>query len=213
MTDFLGLDLHTTKETFIPRPETELLVEVCLGVMQELQADSPLHILDIGTGTGNIAIPLTKIRRDCKIVALDKSEEALAVAGKNAEKFGVLDKIEFVTSDIFSSLARARKFDIIVSNPPYVSTWEIATLSDCVKDEPRMALDGGVSQFVFVRGTPDDVRRATIRVLDRFASHGGLLIGPTQKLTEDVPLENALAFFDAVRQSEESSLLLETHHG
>ncbi|MBL7069320.1 MAG: peptide chain release factor N(5)-glutamine methyltransferase [Candidatus Omnitrophica bacterium] len=151
MTDFLGLDLHTTKETFIPRPETELLVEVCLGVMQELQADSPLHILDIGTGTGNIAIPLTKIRRDCKIVALDKSEEALAVAGKNAEKFGVLDKIEFVTSDIFSSLARARKFDIIVSNPPYVSTWEIATLSDCVKDEPRMALDGGEDGLDFYR--------------------------------------------------------------
>jgi len=155
MMNFLGLELHTTKDTFIPRPETELLVEVCLDIIKAdlfpLGRWEKFKILDIGTGSGNIAVSLTNKRRDCKIVALDKSKEALALAKKNAHKFGVRDRIDFVTGDVFTGLEGGCKFDIIVSNPPYVPVWEIPTLADSVKREPWMALDGGEDGLNFYK--------------------------------------------------------------
>jgi len=163
MTKFLGLDFKTTKDTFIPRPETGLLVKASLDIMPRDKA----RILDIGTGTGNIAISLTKADRVCKIVALDKSEEALAIAKENAKHLGVSDRIKFIKSDLFSDLA-IEPFDIIVSNPPYIPDWEIPTLADYVKDEPRLALDGGEDGLGFYK--------KIIEAAPKFLKEGGFLI-------------------------------------
>lgn len=187
MTKFLGLDFKTTKDTFMPRPETELLVKVCLDTLVPFSTcttssmKQTVHILDIGTGTGNIAISLTRLNPNCKIVALDNSEEALNVAKENAMRLGVPDRIEFVKSDLFSSFVpfgRAsinRKqtvqgllFDIIISNPPYIPNWEMETLAYHVKDEPRVAIDGGEDGL--------DYYKKIIKCAPEFLKDGGYLI-------------------------------------
>lgn len=189
MTRFLGLDFKADN-TFIPRPETELLVEVCLRHCEKIakapfsllrgmrgakiggsayggKRRSNLHILDIGTGSGNIAISLTKQNRLCKIVALDTSDEALAAAGKNAERHGVSGRIEFVKSDLFGNI-NFYHFDIIIANPPYIPSWEIETLADHVKSEPRAALDGGKDGL--------DFYKSIIEEAPRFLRERGLVI-------------------------------------
>ncbi len=140
MADFATLTLKTTKDTFIPRPETELLVETCLNTI-----NGACSILDIGTGTGNIAISLTIANEKCKIKALDCSNAVLEVARENGRIYKVTDRIEFIKSNIYSSLSHNyhNSFDMIVSNPPYIPGWEIETLAEHVKEEPRIALDGG----------------------------------------------------------------------
>jgi len=167
MTKFMGLEYTTSKGAFIPRPETELLVEACLELVRHF-AES--RILDIGTGTGIIPISLTKSAKDCTIVALDKSSAALEIAQDNARAHGVFDRIEFLESDLYDALKGPLEpfsgrlsvkqngsslsynhFDIIISNPPYIPTWEIATLAEHVKNEPMMALDGGEDGLVFYR--------------------------------------------------------------
>jgi release factor glutamine methyltransferase len=141
------LDFVTTKETLIPRPETELLVARCLELTKDIK--SP-RILEIGTGSGNIAVSLTKMDETCTIVALDASREALDVAGLNAVRHGVENRIEFFKNDIFTD-PFPEAFDIIVSNPPYIPTWEIATLAGHVKEEPIGALDGGEDGLDFYK--------------------------------------------------------------
>ncbi|MDB4349718.1 peptide chain release factor N(5)-glutamine methyltransferase [Omnitrophica bacterium] len=179
MTKFLGLDFDTTKDTFIPRPETELLVKVCLDTVRHCAGSA--YILDIGTGTGNIAVSLTKMDKTCKIVALDESEGALAVARENARRFGVSDRIEFIQSNLYSNLhgchceERRRRdeaisFDIIVSNPPYIPAWEIATLAGHVKKEPRIALDGGDNGLDFYKmiidGAPQVLKKRGYLIME-----------------------------------------------
>ena len=143
MNFFLGLRLKTTRDTFIPRPETELLVKVCLDTARELslrgarprlslrggppkagRRSNLTHMLDVGTGTGNIAVSLTKLNKTCKIVALEKSQAALEVARENAAHFNVSGRIQFIESDLFDNL-KAVKFDIIISNPPFGKKKEV----------------------------------------------------------------------------------------
>jgi release factor glutamine methyltransferase len=137
---FFGRDFFVSRDTLVPRPETELLVE---AVLPRLKAG--MTVLDIGTGTGCIAVSLAAESPGARVVAVDISAEALAVAAKNAEKHAVSDRIEFLASDLYAQLGPAggRYFDIIVSNPPYVSTQVIPTLEPELKFEPRIALDGG----------------------------------------------------------------------
>ncbi len=167
MKRFLGLDFKTTKDTFTPRPETELLVRVCLD---SISTQKSFHILDLGTGAGNIAISLTKLNRVCKIVALDKSKSALAVAKENARQYGVSRRIRFLQGDLFGNLGEVfyNYFDIVVSNPPYVAEWEVATLADHVREEPKMAIGGGADGLDFykkiIEGSP------------RFLKNGGSLM-------------------------------------
>lgn len=146
---FAGLELKTTKDTLIPRPETELLVKACLDTMQ----GRPAHILEIGTGSGNIAVSLTSKNRDCKITTLDISGKALEIAQENAVRHGVQHRIEFIKSDLFSNLEKScpNNYDIIISNPPYIASWEIETLATHVKEEPRIALDGGQDGLDFYK--------------------------------------------------------------
>jgi len=141
--EFCGLDLVVDERVLIPRPETELLIEAA-SKMTGLA-----RILDLCTGSGNIAIALTKAVTDCKIVASDISKDALTVARLNAERQCAIRSIEFVESDLFHKLSG--KFDLIVSNPPYVAQYEFETLQEEVLKEPRIALDGGHDGLDFYR--------------------------------------------------------------
>ena len=149
-TQFHGLDLTVDERVLIPRPETEILVDVAIDLINEIQgAKNELRILDLGTGSGNIAIALTKSMPDCKIIASDVSEGALEVARINAARNGVSDRIDFVLSDVFENIKG--KFDIIVSNPPYIARTEFKTLQKEVLREPRVALEGGMDGLDFYR--------------------------------------------------------------
>ncbi len=138
-TEFCGIDFAVDERVLIPRPETELLVEKVIELAGVCGRD--LRILDLCTGSGNIAITLTKALTNCRIVASDISEDALDVARSNAAKNGVSGRVEFVRSDLFTDVAGS--FDIIASNPPYIARAEFGSLQKEVLREPRIALDGG----------------------------------------------------------------------
>ncbi|MFA6431664.1 MAG: peptide chain release factor N(5)-glutamine methyltransferase [Candidatus Margulisiibacteriota bacterium] len=146
---FLGLDFVVNKSVLIPRPETELLVESATTLMT-LAPSTPCLILDIGTGSGVIAVSLAKKLPNAQILAVDSSKEALAVAKKNAEKHGTTKQIKFILGDLFPS--SQNKYDLIISNPPYIPTADIEKLDPNVRDwEPRMALDGGKDGLDIIR--------------------------------------------------------------
>lgn len=133
---FCGEWFIVTPDVLIPRFETEILIDYVIKKTQYLR------ILDLGTGSGNIAIILTK-RLGCKVYAVDISQEALSIAKRNAKMHGVEDLVEFYKSDWYSGLDIA-PVDFIISNPPYVSEEEWDSLPEDVKDyEPRIALWGG----------------------------------------------------------------------
>ncbi len=145
--EFYGLDFHVNENTLIPRPETELLVELSLERMAE-------RVLDLGTGTGAVAISIAKNAKNSAVTALDKSPAALEVARENAKKLGV--KVRFLESDWFSAVP-GEKFGLIVSNPPYVAEGD-PHLKD-LAFEPMLALasgpDGLDSIRIIVENAPD----------------------------------------------------------
>ena len=148
-TEFCGLDIKVNEDVLIPRPETEILVSVVTDLVNNSQPTvRSKRILDLCAGSGNIAIALTKKLSDCKIVASDISEKALAIARENAESHQA-GSIEFIKSNLFYDLNGL--FDIIVSNPPYISGPEFAELQEEVLKEPRIALYGGEDGLDFYR--------------------------------------------------------------
>ncbi len=147
--EFMGMDFIVTEDTLIPRPETEILVnEICRGGFQTLP-----YILDLCTGSGNIAVSLAGLMPNVEITALDISEPALRIAEKNATLHNVKDRITFYKGNLFNALmfAKITKFDIIVCNPPYVKTAEIPHLQKEVRKEPEIALNGGRDGLDFYR--------------------------------------------------------------
>lgn len=151
---FFGLPFTVTPAVLIPRPETELLVEAVLETADRLWPDDGagaaprLHVADIGTGSGAIAVALAVRRPHWRLFATDLSPDALAVARANAERHGVAERITFLAGDLLEPFAAggrdARKLDIVVSNPPYIPSSDLAGLQREVRDyEPRLALDGG----------------------------------------------------------------------
>ena len=139
-TEFFGLPFAVSPAVLIPRPETELLVETAAEWLRE-RGGKNLRVLDVGTGSGCIAVTLAKLFPACEVAALDISPAALEVAERNACRHGAA--IRFLESDLFSAVHEER-FDLIASNPPYVPRAECETLSPTVRDfEPRGALDGG----------------------------------------------------------------------
>jgi len=129
------------KNALIPRPETELIIE---KILETLPLASNKNILDVGTGSGCIAVTLIKERPDCLITAIDKSKKAIKVAKKNAEMHHVGKKVKFINIDVDKYFSN--KYDLIVSNPPYIKNSELLSLDKDVKlNEPRMALSGGFS--------------------------------------------------------------------
>lgn len=139
-TEFSGLKLKVDARALIPRPETERLIEL----LQEQLAVPPASILDLGTGSGAIALALAKLFSESTVTAVDQSEAALALARENAEATGLAGRVTFLASDWFSALPPDRRFQLIVANPPYLSDEETAAAQPEVKEfEPVTALSAG----------------------------------------------------------------------
>lgn len=146
--EFMKMNFYVNENVLIPRPDTEVLVE---EVIKKAKGMKNPDILDLCTGSGAIAISVAKYIESAKIYATDISTKALEVAYKNAKNNNVLSKIKFVESDLFSKLNKSIKFDIIVTNPPYIKTQVIETLNKDVRSEPIIALDGGLDGLKFYR--------------------------------------------------------------
>ena len=176
--EFWSLRLAVTPDVLIPRPDTEVLVEEAAKMMKLRITGGACRILDIGTGSGAIALALAKEIPDAAIVGLDVSAQALAVAQANARSFDFGDRVQFICGDSLRSVPDGERFDAIVSNPPYIPSADIDMLEPEIKNfEPRLALDGG----------PDglDFYRALIPQMHRYLCAGGFVAletGATQGL-------------------------------
>jgi release factor glutamine methyltransferase len=163
--DFGGLKLKVDRRALIPRPETELLIEIIVGLCKE---KPPLRVLDLGTGSGAIALTLAKAFPEAFVTAVERSEEALALAAENAEATGLAARVKIEGGAWFESIADDARFDLIVSNPPYLSEQETAEALPEVRDhEPKAALtaaDGGLADL-----------QQIIVAAPRFLAEGGML--------------------------------------
>ncbi len=147
--EFMGLDFFVKEGVLIPRPDTETLVEEIINICNNRTG---LNILDIGTGSGAITISLAKYLDKSHVVSADISDIALEIASKNAISNNVDERIDFIKSDVFSNVPQEEKFDLIVSNPPYIRKADIDGLDRQVKDfEPYNALEGGEDGLDFYR--------------------------------------------------------------
>ena len=146
-TDFFGLELYVSEACLTPRADTEVIVERALEFLGERHA----RVLDICTGSGCIALAIAANSR-AHVLGVDISAAALAVAEKNAEKCALSEKVRFLQRDALAKdFLAGEKYDLIVSNPPYIPTADIAALSAEVHREPMLALDGGADGLVFYR--------------------------------------------------------------
>lgn len=140
--EFYGLTFEVNPHVLVPRPETELLVDLA-------RQRRPKRALDVGTGSGCIAVALAATVPDVSVTALDVSPEALAVARRNAATHGVSDRVTFLQSDLLAVLAPAATYDLLCANLPYIDTTELSTLP-VAAHEPALALDGGPGGLVLV---------------------------------------------------------------
>ena len=145
--EFMKLNFYVDENVLIPRQDTEILVEEVIKIAKKIKAKK---ILDLCTGSGAIAVSLAKYLENIQLTALDISRKALDIAIANAKNNQVQEKITFVESNLFQALGKER-YDIIVSNPPYIRREELLTLDREVRKEPRLALDGGDDGLDFYR--------------------------------------------------------------
>ncbi len=147
--EFYSLALAVTPDVLIPRPDTEFVVVTCLDALKG--RDDPL-CLDVGTGSGCIALACVKHHPSARFLSVDLSPAALAIARSNAESLGLADRIEFFEGDLLGPIGDRGPFALIASNPPYIPTDAIEGLEPGVRDyEPRLALDGGPSGLDLAR--------------------------------------------------------------
>jgi release factor glutamine methyltransferase len=162
--EFYGLNFKVTRATLIPRPETELLVELAL---QRIPRQSSCRVLDMGTGSGSIALSIAHARPDAEVVAADASAAALEVAQCNAQRLN-LGNVRMLSSDWFSALCNDR-FDMIVSNPPYIAVDDAHLAQGDVRFEPRTALVSGKDGL-------DDIRRICAQAGNHLRENGWLML-------------------------------------
>jgi len=166
--EFFGLNFKVKEGVFIPRQETEILVETTINLVKRLKFNVKcLNLLDIGTGSGCIAISLAKFLPNVRVIATDISPLALDIAKENARINEVEDEIDFIQSDLFPYMLHT-KYYILISNPPYIPTKEIESLSKEVRYEPKIALDGGKDGL--------DLYRRIVRSAPLFLREDGFLI-------------------------------------
>jgi release factor glutamine methyltransferase len=155
--EFYGRSFQVASSVLIPRPETELLVDLALA---RLPVGAPAEVLDVGTGSGCVAVTLARERPQATVVAVDVSDEALAVARANARAHAA-SKVELVRSDCYAALG-GRRFDLIVSNPPYVAEGDPHLFEGDLRFEPAIALVGGADGLCVLRpliaGAPTHLR-------------------------------------------------------
>jgi release factor glutamine methyltransferase len=181
-TSFCGLEMAVNRHVLVPRPETELLAEAGRNFLDETSHGETVSVLDVGTGSGCLAIALASHCPKVRVVAIDVSPEALELAHQNAKRHGLAERIRFLQGDLFEPLGPSAcrcpqdqplkdvpdAFDLIITNPPYIPRTEIATLQPEVRDfEPAKALDGGLDGLDFYR---------------RFASEGKAYLEPGGKI-------------------------------
>jgi release factor glutamine methyltransferase len=149
--EFWSIPILVTPDVLIPRPETETLVAEALKVLAPSNGKD-IHVLEIGTGSGAISIALAKELPTAKMMATDLSSKALSIAEENAIQNGVREQIQFLQGDLFQPVKKGKKFDLIVTNPPYIPRGRFPALMPEVRDyEPRIALDGGEDGLDFFR--------------------------------------------------------------
>ncbi len=161
---FHALELRITPDVLIPRPETELLVELAL---QRISIDAEIRVADLGTGSGAVALAIARERPNARVLATDASQAALNVARDNAQRLG-LRNVEFARSDWCAALSDARDFDLIVSNPPYIAEDDPHLAQGDLRFEPRAALASGADGL--------DAIRTIIRDAPRHLRKGGWLL-------------------------------------
>ena len=171
--EFYGLDLHVTDDVLIPRQETELLVDIVLEFYRKARRGrfqtcpyQPM-VVDVGTGSGGLALAIATHARTANLVATDISQDALDVARRNAINLGLSDRVEFIHGDMLSSIKGP--IDVIVSNPPYIPSDKIEGLAVEVRQEPRIALDGGIDGL-------DLLRRLVAQTSGKLATGGVLIV-------------------------------------
>ncbi len=152
--EFYSLDFLVTPDVLIPRPETELLVDQAVAVAKA-SGGRPLQVLDVGTGSGCVAIAIAKLLPASRVVATDVSAAALIIAGRNAEQNKVAERVTFVEADavgIAANCVPAGGFDVLLSNPPYIAESDRENLAATVRDfEPALALFGGADGLDVIR--------------------------------------------------------------
>jgi release factor glutamine methyltransferase len=166
---FYGRSFEVTPDVLVPRPESELLVELALASVKGHVWPQPVRIADVGTGSGVLAVTLALELPGARLTALDASNPALALAERNAQAHGVAERIAFALADAFEGLDPPIRFDVVVANLPYVRTSALALPPDPTSFEPRLALDGG----------PDGLavyRRLLARAPRHVAGEGVLLL-------------------------------------
>ena len=144
--EFYGIEFYVSEDVLIPRPETELLVDLSIAKFK----DGGL-IADVGTGSGCIAVSIASQLPDLKIIAVDKSINALQLARKNIMLYDMIGRIDLVNADLLTSFKPGLKFDLIVSNPPYVPVNIYEILDKEIKHEPEIALNGGIDGLDIIR--------------------------------------------------------------
>lgn len=155
--EFYLLPFEVTPAVLIPRPDTETLVLEALRLLKGRPAPA---VLDLGTGSGCIAVSVAHQCKPARVTAVDVSPDALDVAKRNAAAHGVAGRVAFVAGDLFAPLPAGSTFDLVLSNPPYVTPAELAALAPEVRDhEPRLALDGGPDGLAFYRRIAADAGR------------------------------------------------------
>lgn len=179
--EFYSLDFRVTPDVLIPRPETETLVLALLDLIKESGAmDRELTVADVGTGSGIIGITVARHVPNARVTLVDISPAALAVARDNAARLGVAERVELIESDLFEAVDPQKTFNFVASNPPYVSTAEMAELAPEVRaHEPHLALAAGQS------GT-QVVERLIPQAASRLMPSGSLLLETSPMLQQRV---------------------------
>ena len=200
---FMGLPFKVDPTVLIPRQDTETLVEYALSIINDDKLDGPSlglerkswDVLDMGTGSGAISVSIAKLGKNCNVTATDISKEALAIAKENANQNGVGRDIKFLQGSYFEPVSgrfSTKKFDMIISNPPYIPTDVIEELQVEIRDhEPRVALDGGADGL--------DAYRIIAKNADKHLKKNGVLmleIGHDQREAVTTMLENMGVFKD-----------------
>jgi release factor glutamine methyltransferase len=191
--EFYSMTFNVCSDCLIPRPETELLVERAIEFLRTRTDLACQYVCDLCTGSGCIASAIAKNYPNCKIIASDICDKALAVAAENVAKYNLTEKIKLLQGDLFEPLINqldVGEFDLIVSNPPYVSKVEYENLDAKVKNyEPKLALDGGVDGL-------DIYKRIIARAAEHLKSTGAIMleIGYRQGIAVKDMLEKTNAF-------------------